>query len=107
MNLQKIWLITATVASLLIPGHVLAEGRTSVGYASSVTLKSLVMDGVSYRFRTNREEKEPVEVQCAVKDQKVDCEELTRISGNKSARAKISFDSAGYVIRVQILDVLK
>lgn len=107
MNLQKFWLITTMAASLLIPGQGLAYERTSTGYVSSVTSRLLVMDGVTYRFRPNREEKEPVKVQCAVMDKRIDCEELAPINMRNRAKATITFDSAGHVVRVQLLDTLK
>ncbi len=107
MKLQKIWLVAAIAAPLLIPSHSLAAGRTTIGYLSSVTSTSLVMDGIAYRLRPNKEEKNPIEVQCAVQDKKIDCEELARINQRNHAKAEVSFDSSGYVIRVQILDVLK
>lgn len=107
MKLQKCWLVVVIAAPLLIPGHGLAAGRTTIGYLSSVTSTSLVMDGISYRLRPNQEEKNPVEVQCAVQDKKIDCEELARINQRNHAKAEVSFDSSGYVIRVQILDVPK
>jgi hypothetical protein len=107
MKLQKFSLIIAIAASLLIPSHVLADGKTSTGYLSSVTSRSLVMEGVSYHFRPNREERNPVKVKCGVKDKTIDCEDLTAINQRNTARAKISFDRAGFVTTVQILDDLK
>jgi len=107
MNLQKIGLFIAVATPLLVSGHVLAEGRESTGYLSSVTFRSLVLDGVSYDFLSNREEKTPVEVQCIVQKKQVGCEELAQISQANRARAKVSFDRAGHVTRVQVLDVLK
>jgi hypothetical protein len=107
MNLQKRSLIIAIAVPLLVPGNALAEDRTSTGYLSAVTSRSLVMDGVSYRFHANREEKNPVRVQCTAEGKKIGCEELAQINPQNRAKAKVSFDSAGFVTRVQILDVLK
>ena len=107
MNLKKLSLIITITLPLSIPGHALAGGMTTTGYLTSVTPNSLVMDGVSYHFRPNREERNPVEVRCEVKDKVVGCEELARINQRNHAKAKVSIDSAGFVTRVQILDVLK
>ena len=107
MKPQKLCLLAFLAAPLLVPGAALAEGRTSTGYLSSVTYKSLVLDGVSYRFRPTQEELNPVRVKCLVKNVKIDCEELTEISQRNRARAKVSFDKAGFPIRVQLLDELK
>ncbi len=107
MKLQKFWLIAAITTPLLIPGYSLAAGRTSIGYLSSVTSTSLAMDGMTYRFRPNQEEKNPIRVQCVAPDRKIGCEELAWINQRNHAKAEVTFDSSGYVIRVKILDVLK
>lgn len=107
MKLQKLWLVAAIAIPLLIPGYSLAAGRTSVGYLSSVTSTSLVMDGIAYQLRSKQEEKNPIEVQCALPGKKIGCEELGWINQRNHAKAEVTFDSSGYVIRVQILDVLK
>lgn len=107
MKLNQLCLATAIAVPLLISGYAMAEGRTSTGYLSSVTASSLVLDGMSYRFRPNQEEKSPVEVQCALEDKKIGCEELPPVSLRNRAKAKVEFDGSGYVIRVQILDGLK
>lgn len=107
MNLKKLSLFIATTLPLFVSGHVLAGGMTTTGYLTSVTSDSLIMDGVSYRFRSNREERNPVEVRCEVKDKTVGCEELVQIDLRNRAKAKVSIDSAGFVTRVQVLDVLK
>lgn len=107
MNFKLFSIITTLALQFLMPGHSLAYERTSTGYVSSVTPTSVVMDGISHRFRPNQEERAPVEVQCVVKDKRIDCEELAQINPRKRAKAKITFDNAGYVVRVQILDVLK
>lgn len=107
MKLNKLCLATAIAVPWLISGFAMAEGRTSTGYISSVTATTLVMDGISYRFRPNHEEKAPIKVQCALEDKKIDCEELPPVSQRNRAKAKVEFDGSGYVVRVQILDVLK
>jgi hypothetical protein len=107
MNLKKLSLIITIALPLFISGHALAGGMTTTGYLTSVTPSLLVMDGVSYRFRPNQEERNPVEVRCEVKDKAIGCEELARIDWRNSARAKISIDTEGFVTRVQVLDVLK
>lgn len=107
MKAKKTSLIIATLLTLTFPGHLLAQSMTTTGYLSSVTSDSLVMDGISYRLRPNREEINPVEVRCAVKDKAIGCEELAQINQRNRAKAKVSIDSAGFVTRVQILEVLK
>lgn len=112
MTLQKLWLIAAITAPLLAPGYGLAADRTSIGYLSSVTSTSLVMDGMAHRFRPDHEEKHPIRVQCVAPDRKIadreiGCEELAWIDERHHAKAEVTFDSSGYVIRVKILDVLK
>lgn len=107
LNLKKTHLFIAMASSLFVSGNALAEGRVSTGYLSSVTFRAVVLDGVSYRFLSNHEEKNPVKVECIVQEQKVGCEELAKIDPRNRAKAKVSFDNAGYVTRVQILDVLK
>ncbi len=107
MKLQKFWLVAAMTIPLLISGHCLAAGRTSTGYLSLLTSTSLVMDGITYQLRPKQEEKNPIEVQCAVSDRKIGCEELVWINSRNHAKAEVTFDSSGYVIRVQVLDVLK
>ena len=107
MKLQKFWLIVAITAPLLVPGYGLAAERTSTGYLSSVTSTSLVMDGMTYRFRPDQEEKNPIRVQCVAPNRKIGCEELGWIDQRHHAKAEVTFDSSEYVIRVQILDVLK
>ena len=108
MKLNKLCLATAIAVPWLVSGYAMAEGRTSTGYISSVSATALVMDGITYRFRPNQEEGTPIKVQCAREDnKKMDCEELTQVSQRNRAKAKVEFDGSGYVIRVQILDVLK
>jgi len=107
MKPKKISFIIAAVFILAFPGHALAQGMTTTGYLSLVASDSLIMDGISYRFRPNQEEINPLEVRCAVKDKEIGCEELAQINQRNRVKAKISIDSAGFVTRVQVLDVLK
>lgn len=107
MKPKKISFIIAIALIFVFPGHALAQSMTTIGYLSLVASDSLIMDGTSYRFRPNEEERNPVEVRCEVKEKTIGCEELAQINQRNRVKARISIDSAGFVTRVQILDVLK
>lgn len=104
MNLAKHCLTHSLAFSLLVLGNAWAGDRVSTGYISSFTLNALVFDGVRYRLSSAQEERSPVEVKCVVKGKQVDCEELTQINQRNRAEAEVSFDRAGSVTRVHVLD---
>ena len=107
MKIQKPGVVITMAFAIFSSSPVTAEGRVSTGYLSAVTSETLVLDGASYRFAADREEKNPTEVQCRVKERKIGCEELAQISQRNRMRAKVSFDRAGAVTEVLVLDALK
>jgi len=106
MKSMNFLLLTVLSASIFISSHAWAEGRNSTGYLSAVTPNSIVMEGITYRLRPNREEPNAKEAEFTFKGKSVTYEELDFIDPRNTAKAKVTFDRAGHVIRVQILDEL-
>lgn len=107
MKRQKPGIAITMALAIFSSASIAAEGRVSTGYLSAVTPEVLVLDGVSHRFVADREEKNSTEAQCRVKEREVGCEELAQISQRNRVRAKVSFDRAGLVTEVLVLDALK
>ncbi|MBU1395692.1 MAG: hypothetical protein KKE84_06060 [Gammaproteobacteria bacterium] len=104
MKLRNFLLMAALGAQLAFPGHALAWDQVISGSISAVTKKSVVLDGVTYRFQQNtleEENRKPSEW-CVLMPDNQHCGWL--LYKGQKFKARMTLNQEKRVIKIEILD---
>jgi hypothetical protein len=103
MKLRNFLLLAALGAQLAHSGHALAWDQVTSGNISSVTRKSVVLDGVTYWFQQNTLEEKNLKPSewCVVLPDNEHCGRL--VSKGQRFKARMTLNQEKRVIKIEIL----